>query len=262
MPQPKKKAKAKKKNDEVSIEESQEVQESKAEMAKALRCNHLVLTIRESEDENEINAAFEEIAARLKPRIGRLVNRFNISGLGPDDIMQEALYALRYKAIKDYDAERGNGEGWSPFDKFSILCIRRHLSTEYKSSYQNKKRVLNHSISLNYESKSSNNNDLSLINIIPSGETDVLSNVMTREYYRDLMTKLLGNLSDFEKEVFLLYAQRYSYEEIAEKINKVREEKDQVLVDIKGVDNALSRIKNKAKAILSEYDKKDHDPLE
>jgi len=249
MPQPKK-AKTNKKP-----ELSQEEQD-------ALRCDELVLIIRSCPEDvashplehSNANMAFEEISNRLKPRLSRIVGRFNIPGLGPEDIMQEALYALRYKAIKDFDPERGIGEGWSPFDKFSILCIRRHLSTEYKASYQNKKRVLNQSISLNYETQTDSDDSLSLMNIISDGDQNVLDNVLDREYYRDLMGRLLKSLSDFEKEVFLLYAQKYSYEEIAAKINENRE---QPRVNIKGVDNALSRIKNKARTILLQYEQND-----
>jgi len=254
MPQPnrkkrgevKKKVAKKKATTKKKAEKKLSVEEQEAE-----RCNELILIIRESDSLDDTNAAFEEIVYRLKPRIQRLVNRFNIAGLGNDDIMQEALYALRYKAIKDYDAERGNGTGWSPFDKFAILCIRRHLSTEYKASYQNKKRVLNQSMSLDHETRTSSDDDLSLINIVPSDDPNVLVSVMEKEYYRDLMGRLLKSLSAFEKEVFLLYAQRYSYEEIAAKIN---ENRAKVKVNIKGVDNALSRIKNKARVILIQYE--------
>lgn len=251
MPQPKKVGGSKSKASKKTTKKKQEPVLSEEEL-EALRCEELITTIRNSKKKNETDAAFEEIANRLKPRIQKLVNRFNISGLDSHDIMQEALFALRFKAIKDYNAERGNGIGWAPFDRFAILCIRRHLSTEYKASYQNKKRVLNSSMSLNQESsRSSGDEELSLINIIDSGDAPIVDQLEDREYYMDLMTKLLKSLSPFEKEVFLLYAQRYSYEEIADLIN---EKRVKVKINIKGVDNALSRIKHKAKIILIQYE--------
>tara|TARA_B100001564_G_C20479715_1_gene596519 strand:- start:457 stop:804 length:348 start_codon:yes stop_codon:yes gene_type:complete len=107
-------------------------------------------------------------------------------------------------------------------------------------------------MSLNQESsRSSGDEELSLINIIDSGDAPIIDQIEDREYYMDLMTKLLKSLSPFEKEVFLLYAQRYSYEEIADLIN---EKRVKVKINIKGVDNALSRIKHKAKIILVQYE--------
>ena len=60
----------------------------------------------------------------------------------------------------------------------------------------------------------------------------------------------MDHLSDFEKKVLALYAQRYSYEEIADTLN--RSEMESKEVKIKGVDNALSRIKMKAKMVVDE----------
>lgn len=254
MPQPKKVGGSKSKASKKTIKKTEKKKKEPVlteEEREAQRCEELINTIRSSNEKEKTDAAFEEIVDRLKPRIQKLVNRFKISGFDSYDIMQEALFALRFKAIKDYNSERGNGIGWAPFDRFSILCIRRHLSTEYKSSYQNKKRALNSSMSLNQEVSKSGDEELSLISILDSGEDSIINQLGDKEYYIDLMTGLLKDLSPFEKEVFVLYAQRYSYDEIAERINESRVK---VKINIKGVDNALSRIKHKAKVILIQYE--------
>jgi len=215
----------------------------------------LINLVRGSKNQNKVNQAFEEILENLSPRIQGMVNKFTIRGLDPNDVMQEALYALRYKAIKDYDKTRGTVVGVAPFDRFALLCIRRHLSTEFKSSLQNnRKKVLNQSISLNQESRG-NNDDLSLINIIPSGDGNILEEVQEKEYFNGLMSNLFKSLSRFEREVLILYSQRFTYEEISDKIN---ENRVKIIVNVKGIDNALSRIKNKAKVIITQYEKK-HD---
>ena len=59
----------------------------------------------------------------------------------------------------------------------------------------------------------------------------------------------MEHLSEFEKKVLALYSQRFSYEEISDMLNKSGEEKK---INIKGVDNALSRIKIKAKIVVDE----------
>ena len=226
---------------EVDAQEEQENQ----------RFVELIETVRGSSVETDINKAFEDILDKLKPRIQRMVNRFSIKGLDSSDVMQEALFALRYKAIKDYDETRGTTTGVAPFDRFALLCIRRHLSTEFKSSLQNnRKKVLNQSISLDQENKG-NDDELALINILPADEGSVLEIIQEQEYYQDLMSALVKTLSQFEKEVLVLYAQRFTYEEIAAKIN---EKRVKIRVNVKGVDNALSRVKNKAKAIFAQYE--------
>jgi len=221
-----------------------------------LRCIKLINNIRKTKDETEANKEFEELLSMLLPKIQKVVSKFNIPGYEYSDILQEALYALRYKAIKDYDKARGTGDGPAPFDKFALLCIRRHLATEFKSSYQNKKRVLNQSVSIYKESSRNNDNEeeVSLSNIISDPDAlDICELTAENEYYKNLQDLLLSSLSSFEKEVYLLYAQKYSYEEIAEKINNKR---SKVRVNIKGVDNALSRIKHKAREILTKYEEK------
>jgi RNA polymerase sigma factor (sigma-70 family) len=206
----------------------------------------LVDKVRKSKKQAVVNFAFEEIVNGLRPRIRNLCSKFTIPGLSHDDIYQEALYALRFKAIKDYDKTRGTGEGPAPFDRFALLCIRRHLATELKTSHQIRRRVLNTCISLDQE-RNEYQDDLSLVNILPHTKGDVLGLIENKEYFTQLVTKLLGKLSKFEREVFLLYVEKYTYEEIAEIINR---RKLRGSVNIKGVDNALSRIKHKAQSIF------------
>jgi len=258
---PKKKSKVKKNKTEKVVAAPQTIVtyvQTVEENLDNLRCIKLINIVRRKKKSNSAEDAFVELLRILMPKIQKVVSRFNIPGYDSTDILQEALYALRYKAIKDYDEDRGTGEGPAAFDKFALLCIRRHLATEFKASYQNKKRVLNQSVSIDKETNNSNRsfgeNEIYLSNIISDPKkTDILTDISNDEYYNNLQTLLFTNLSSFEKEVFVLYAQKFSYEEIAEKINDKRYK---VKVNIKGVDNALSRIKHKAKFILQNYELK------
>ena len=199
----------------------------------------------------KINEAYNEIIIRINPRIMYIVSQFNVPGNSSDDIYQEALYALRYKAIPDYDKTRGHN-GPYPFDNFAVLCIRRHLSTLLKSSFQNKKKVLNTSFSLNQNNNSnSDEGDLFLVDILSKNSKDILDGLETKEYYKELFGKLFKKLSNFEKKIFVLYTKKYSYEEITELINKYfKDNNKKKRINIKSVDNALSRIKIKAKEIF------------
>ena len=235
----------------------------------------LINKIRRSRKKEQSDKAFEKIVTMLNTRINQIIYRINIPGYSKDDIYNEALFALRYKAIKDYDPERSNYEAISPFDKFAVLCIRRHLATVFKSSLQHKSKVLNLASSMHQDKSSDSDGELFLSNIIADKSTgDMLDQLDKREYYRGLFSGLAESLSGFEKKVFILYSQRFSYEEMANRLQDylindnakkkpkkpkdikrwsqmTEEEQEKV---IKSVDNALSRIKIKANKIIEKYE--------
>jgi RNA polymerase sporulation-specific sigma factor len=213
----------------------------------------LVEIVKNSTNKEKSDNAFNEIITLIEPKIQKISYKFQIPGYSRLDIYQEALFALRYKAIKDYDQKRSNCGDISPFDRFAILCIRRHLSTKLKASYQNKSRVLNSSVSLDQNRNDSSDNDdlLFLSDVISSLDTDASVQYLNREHYKLLFSKLASKLSEFEKEVFIYYSQKLSYEEIVERIN--RKNNRRIKVNKKSIDNSLSRIKQKAKEVFQKY---------
>ena len=219
----------------------------------------LVEKVRKSRDKQKSDLAFDSIVSLLERRINQISYKFKIPGYSFTDVVQEALFALRYKAIKDYDKGRSTLRDISPFDKFAILCINRHLATKRKASFQNKSRTLNLATSLdeNRNSDSDSDEQLCLVDILPEDKTTILDQVKDRELYNLLVSKLYQRLSIFEKEVFILYKQKYSYEEIAKLINRRRREAKSKRIKVKSVDNALSRIKSKGQEIVQKYDKKE-----
>jgi len=203
------------------------------------------------------NAAYDEIEGRVKSKIMYIVGQFHIPGCNRDDIYQEALYALRFKAIPDYDKDKGN-YGPYPFDNFAVLCIRRHLSTLLKSSFQNKKKALNTSLSINKNRNDSSSDMLFLSDILTDDSETVADFLQNKEYYSSLFSNLFKKLSKFEKKVFVLYTKKYSYEEITAIINaNYKKNKIKRKINIKSVDNALSRIKIKGREVFVQHKKKD-----
>ncbi len=213
----------------------------------------LVDVVRSGKNKKQ-NQAYNEIENRIRPKIYFIIRQFYIPGCNHDDILQEALYALRYKAIPDYDGSRGRGDTIYPFDNFAVLCIRRHLSTLLKSSFQNKRKALNTSLSLDQDRNNMSDDSLFLSDIIPRTEGSVVGDLGEKEYYQKLFSGLYVELSILEKRVFSLYSKRYSYGEISIKINKYyRKNKIKKKTNIKSIDNALSRIKQKGKEIFEKY---------
>ena len=220
-----------------------------------LKYIELVEIIKTSKDKKKTDAAFSEIIELMKDKINRISYRFNIPGFGKHDIYQEALYALRFKAIKDYDKTKSNIGDLSPFDNFAILCIRRHLSTTFKSSFRSKDAVLNTSTSLDRGQDKKNDSDINLNEILSSKDCkhniDALSKLDNKEYIKKIFTELLKSMSVLEKQVFLLYSQKHSYEYMCQKIYNKKPTRE----NIKSIDNALMRIKSKAQQIYKDNDK-------
>jgi len=221
----------------------------------AIKYEDLVEIVRNKGRKNTRDNAYNEIELRIKNKVSFIVRQFYIPGFNNDDILQEALYALRFKAIPDYDKTRGSHGQPYPFDKFAVLCIRRHLSTILKSSFQNKKKALNMSLSLDQDRGANSDENLFLSDVIPNSDETVVSSVGDREYYNKLFGQLKKHLSPLEQRVFILYTYKYSYDEISAILNEYyKKNKMRKKTNVKSIDNALSRIKQKAKLIYKRQD--------
>jgi len=202
---------------------------------------------------------FQDILDRIDPLIKKISYKYNVAGHDSFDIYQEALFALRFKAIRDFDIERTHKGDKVSFEKFASLCVKRHLSTLLKTSFQNKKYTLNSSISMHAERSLGAGEDTgTLADIIAGVNENDLDRVIREEQFSLIVVELLKVLSSFEKKVLLLYAQKYSYKEISDIINESREK---VKINIKGVDNALSRIKIKARTLLDKLNEEFDEPI-
>jgi len=223
--------------------------DTKEEEVAVLELIKLVNTVRRSKNKQKSDDAFTQIIEILSPKIKQLCYQFNIPGCSFEDVYQEAVVALRFKAIKDYDQTRSNLGPISKFDRFAMLCMRRHLSTKLKASYQNKSITLNKAQSIDQDRSSSSKSEdhLFLSDIIFQKNGDVSENIEDKEYFTVLMNRLNQKLSSFEKQVLKLYGYKYSYNEMVTILNKnLRKNK----IEVKSVDNGLTRVKSKAYKIF------------
>lgn len=182
--------------------------------------------------------SYDLILEYMKKYIEMFCRRFTIAGLSNDDIEQECLFALRYKAIDDFNPNRGT------FKTFAVLCIKRHLFSIIKGNNQNKKKALNVSLSIDNPRKCDNSDELSLRNIIADDGMFIDELIEKREDDDIRQNKLMEKLSEFEKEVFVLYRQKYRYDEIVDVLRERGRD-----VDKKSIDNSAQRIRSKAKSI-------------
>lgn len=176
-----------------------------------------------------------------------------IKGYQTIDIYQEALIALRFKAIPGF--RRGKGMS---FLNFSKMCIRRHLITILNQSKTRlKDQSMNQAISLDSSPSYFDNDDGNMFsNIIPDTIASADRLTEEQEAYDVTLKNLCIHLSEFEKKVLFEYLTSSSYTEIAEDLSPNKKSKKPT----KSVDNALVRIRHKAQK-LKENGKIEEIPL-
>ena len=194
----------------------------------------LVASVRQTDCEN----AFGELHEYLSSYISLFEHKYRIPGCDADEIAQECLFALRFKAIEDFNPIRGK------FRSFAILCMKRHLFSIIKASTQQKRRVLNESLSLDEDR--SEGDDLSLTNLITKDKLSTVEKLEKAEITLITKQRLLSKLSRLEQEVFKLYIQQYPYDEIASALEDIFPGKR---FSKKSVDNALVRCRFKAQEL-------------
>ena len=155
-----------------------------------------------------------------------------------DDLIQEGMIGL-FKAVQDYDPKEG-----ASFSSFAGLCVSRQMYTAIKASQRNKHLPLNSYVSI-YASASDNpeENGLSIVDTIEAGkESNPELMILGEEYTNAFEEELKEKLSKLERKVLYLHLQGMEYLNIAEFMDK----------SPKTIDNALQRIKAKARQLLEE----------
>lgn len=189
--------------------------------------------------EDGCDKSFEELYAYLSGYIDVFEKKYRIPGCDADEIQQECLFALRYKAIEDFNPKRGK------FRSFAVLCMKRHLFSIIKGSNQQKRKVLNESLSLDEDR--SEGDHVSLINLISKTGPSCADEIEKTELINIAKEKLLQKLSKLEQHVLMLYLQQRSYDEIAKILSK---EYPKRTYNRKAIDNSLTRVRQKAQQML------------
>lgn len=177
-----------------------------------------------------------------------------IRGYQTNDIYQESLIAIRFKAIPNFK----KGKGMS-FLNFCKMCIRRHLITILNASQNRlKDKSMNQAISLDRViSDSDDEQGNTLSNIIPDSALSVDVKTENNEALFVTRSTLMRSLSSFERVVLGEYLTGSSYKEIATMIVETTQSKlpyEKAFKNaLKAVDNALLRIRKKAISIKDKH---------
>ena len=194
--------------------------------------NELLYMISDSNED-----ASHALQKKYDPVISYYANKYSklVEGKGIDynDLYQEGLIGL----INAVDGFKNRKD--IKFSTFAFLCIKRSIITAVRNANRMKHKVLNESYSLDYESKLS---EQSFDNVVASTTGSLEDLLVSKENNEIFNKKLSSELSSFEKEVYELRINNFSYEEIAKMLGKTR----------KAVDGALVRVRIKLRKILDE----------
>lgn len=179
-----------------------------------------------------------------------------IKGYETVDIYQEALIAMRFKAIPNFKEGRGMS-----FLNFAKMCIKRHLITILNASHNRlKDQSINRSVSLD-SSPLNEEGSSNYSNILPDPAASADEEAEKNESFSITLKTLNNELSEFEQQVLKAWLSSNSYNEIAELLTQQNKEQGKnKKCGAKAVDNALLRIRRKA-SYLVEHSKDDDLPL-
>ena len=178
------------------------------------------------------------LMVKYKNLVRKKAKALFLIGADNDDLIQEGMIGL-FKAIRDYQEEKD-----SSFYHFAEICISRQMYTAMEASQRKKHLPLNSYVSI-YASASDNpeENGLSIVDTIEAGkESNPELMILGEEYTNAFEEELKEKLSKLERKVLYLHLQGMEYLKIAEFMDK----------SPKTIDNALQRIKAKARQLLEE----------
>lgn len=192
----------------------------------------LTLTLQRLIDRAQAGDAYatDKIVTLCEPLALGIIARNNwfVKGGQTVDLCQEALIGAA-DAINGYDSTKGN------FRNFAVLVMKRKMLTAIVGSNCRKHALLNDAVSL-YEPPNGDEEAYNLEETIPSSQgLDVTIRLIYKEALRELLPIFRGKLSELEYICITMYAEGFSYAEIA----------GTAQCDFKGVDNALARVKRK-----------------
>ena len=160
-------------------------------------------------------AAIEQLVNRYKGLIRSLANKFFLVGGDKDDLLQEGMLGLFY-AITYYDEDKGS------FPSFVELIVLRQILDAVKRDSGAKQKPLSNFV------------ELDVLANVPT-DNSPLNNLLQKEYYEKVARVVDEKLTPFERKVLTLFADGYSYDDIALQTNK----------SYKAVDGALQRARKK-----------------
>ena len=185
----------------------------------------LLYMIRE-EDETPKDMFYEKYRPMVEMKAKKYFSQIQNKGYELNDLIQEGMIGLS-NAIRDF-----NQDEETKFATFASVCVERNIINFIREINRQKHQALNSYVSIHQES----NSGRTLLDILDDkSSTNPENSFILLEEQEELKEKVKENLTDFEKEVFDLRFEGFTYQEISILLNK----------SIKSIDGTISRIKQK-----------------
>ena len=146
-------------------------------------------------------------------------------GIEISDIMQEGYIGLE-EAIRNFSEDDNTS-----FYTFAMLCINREIINYIRKNTKIKNKILNDASPIDEYVEKHLKDDV-----------DTEFNLIYKETEKGIINKIEKNLTEFERNVFDYKIKGYSFEEIANTLNK----------DVKSIYNTFQRIKLKIRKVIEE----------
>ena len=159
--------------------------------------------------------------------VNKLEKHIDNCGLDRNDLLQEGMLGLSHAIDTFSECED------TVFYTYASACIERTIISAIVSAHRKKHKILNESLS--YDAPIIANDRL-----LKDSISDPLNILLSSDNEIKIESRLRAKLTPFETEVFELMLAGCSNKEITEILN----------IEYKSVDNAIQRIRSKAKNIL------------
>ncbi|MBQ2723198.1 MAG: sigma-70 family RNA polymerase sigma factor [Clostridia bacterium] len=166
--------------------------------------------------------AREQIIADFKPLVRATANKLFLISVDVEDLLMEGALGV-VKAIDSFDQSKGNFAG------FVKNCVVNHMFSVARHETTLKNKAMQDYVSLD--------------EVVLYDESNPLKTTLYNQFQNKLNACVESLLTPTEKQVFNLFLEGYTYNEICQKTDKTG----------KAVDGALQRARKKLSVALNEY---------
>ena len=174
-------------------------------------------------NEDAVNILYNKYKPIIVSKSSDAIVMASHHGIEINDIMQEGFIGLE-EAIMGF-SEKDN----TSFYTFAVLCINRQIINYLRKMTKGKDRILNDAIAIDETIEKNICDDF-------NAEFSLIS----QEEEKNMIKELEKNFTKFERDVFKFKIDGYSFEEIANILNR----------DVKSIYNTFQRIKIKVKKVF------------
>lgn len=179
-----------------------------------------LVSLAQEGNEDAINIIYQKYKPIIIKKSKNAIMYATHHGIEINDIMQEGFIGLD-EAIK-----RFSQEDTATFYTFALLCIDRKIVNYLRKMTQSKNRILNDAVAID-----------DTVERVVRDNIDIELALISKNNREDLINKINECLTEFEMEVFKMKIKGYTFDEIANTLNK----------DVKSIYNTFHRIKMKIK---------------